>query len=155
MQILKLTSPLEYWHFMLTFGVLGGTGTSLIFTPALSAVSHFFLVKRGTATGLAAAGGSVGGIIFPLALQRLFPMVGFAWATRIIGFIWIGCCCVATVLTRSRLPPKEGGTVMPDLRIFGDKSYLLLTVGIYLMVCMYKSMRKVVHVVWLMEIGLW
>ncbi|CAI6339722.1 unnamed protein product [Periconia digitata] len=123
----------KYWHFMLDFGILGGVGTSLIFTPALSAVSHFFLLKRGNATGIAAAGGSLGGIIFPLSLQRLFPAVGFAWATRIIGFVFIGLCCVATALIRSRLPPKPGQTVMPDLKILRNKSYALLTVGIYFM----------------------
>lgn len=118
---------------MIVFGILGGTGTSLIFTPALSAVSHFFLLKRANATGIAAAGGSLGGIIFPLSLQRLFPTVGFAWATRIIGFIFLFCCCVAITLIRSRLPPKPGQSVMPDLRIFRDRSYLLLTLGIYFM----------------------
>ncbi|KAF2638173.1 MFS general substrate transporter [Massarina eburnea CBS 473.64] len=123
----------KYWQFMITFGILGGIGTSLIFTPALSAVSHFFLVKRGNATGIAAAGGSVGGIIFPLSLQRLFPLVGFAWATRIIGFMFITCCCIATGLIRSRLPGKEGGSVLPDLGILRDRSYALLTVGIYMM----------------------
>jgi hypothetical protein len=50
----------KYWHFFLVFGVLGGLGTSLIFTPALAAVSHFFLLKRGNATGIATAGGSHG-----------------------------------------------------------------------------------------------
>jgi predicted MFS family arabinose efflux permease len=118
---------------MLVFGVLGGTGTSLIFTPALSAVSHFFLVKRGNATGIAAAGGSMGGIIFPLSLQRLFPMVGFAWATRIIGFIFIACCAVAISLIRSRLPPKPGQAVMPDLKILKHKAYLLATLGTFFM----------------------
>lgn len=123
----------EYWHFMLCFGVLGGIGASLIFTPALSAVSHFFLEKRGTATGIAAAGGSLGGIIFPIALQKLFPMVGFAWATRIIGFVVISCCAAAVILVRSRLPPKPGQTAIPSLRIFRDPSYLSLTLGIYFM----------------------
>ncbi|PVI06648.1 MFS general substrate transporter [Periconia macrospinosa] len=125
----------QYFHFLLTFGVLGGIGTSLIFTPALSAISHFFLLKRGNATGLAAAGGSLGGVIFPLSLQRLFPAVGFAWATRIIGFVFVALCCVATALIKSRLPPKEGQSVVPDLRILGKRkgSYALLTVGIYFM----------------------
>jgi predicted MFS family arabinose efflux permease len=118
---------------MLVFGVLGGLGTSLIFTPALSAVSHFFLVKRGNATGLAAAGGSMGGIIFPLSLQRLFPAVGFAWATRIIGFIFIACCAIAITLIRSRLPPKPGQAVMPDLKILKNRAYLLVTMGTYFM----------------------
>ena len=67
----------QYWHFFLCFGVLGGLGTSLIFTPAFAAASHFFLEKRGNATGIAAAGGSLGGVIFPLALQKLLPKVGF------------------------------------------------------------------------------
>lgn len=122
-----------YWHFFLVFGVLGGLGTSLIFTPAFAAVSHFFLEKRGNATGIAAAGGSMGGVIFPLALQRLLPSVGFAWATRIIAFVCLFCCIVLCVLIRSRLPPKPGQSVLPDFRIFRDKSYLLLTVGIFMM----------------------
>lgn len=122
-----------YWHFFLVFGVMGGIGTSLIFTPAFGAVSHFFLLKRGNATGIAAAGGSLGGVIFPLALQRLLPSVGFAWATRVIGFIDIFCCIVLCLLIRSRLPPRPGQSVLPDFRIFRDKSYLLLTVGIFAM----------------------
>jgi len=122
-----------YWHFFLVFGVLGGLGTSLIFTPAFAAVSHFFLEGRGNATGIAAAGGSLGGVIFPLALQRLLPSVGFAWATRIIGFIDVFCCIILCTLIRSRLPPKPGQSVMPDFRIFRHKSYLLLTVGIFAM----------------------
>ncbi|KAF2731604.1 MFS monocarboxylate transporter-like protein [Polyplosphaeria fusca] len=123
----------QYWHFMLVFGVLGGLGTSLIFTPAISAVGHFFLEKRGNATGIAAAGGSLGGVIFPLMLQRLFPSVGFAWATRILGFIFLFCCTFAILLIRSRLPPRPGQSVMPDLKILGEPSYALLTCGIYFM----------------------
>jgi MFS family permease len=123
----------QYWHFFLVFGVLGGLGTSLMFTPAFAAVSHFFLLKRGNATGIAAAGGSLGGVIFPLVLQRLLPSVGFEWATRVIGFIFVFCCIIACALIRSRLPPKPGQSVLPDFRIFRDRSYLLLTVGIFMM----------------------
>ncbi|OCK84822.1 MFS monocarboxylate transporter-like protein [Lepidopterella palustris CBS 459.81] len=123
----------QYYQFMLVFGVLGGLGTSLIFTPAVSAIGHFFLLKRGNATGLAAAGGSVGGIIFPLMLQRLFPHMGFAWSTRIMGFVFIFLCIVAQLLIRSRLPPKPGQSVMPDFRIFRDKSFALSTAGVFFM----------------------
>ncbi|KAF2471095.1 MFS monocarboxylate transporter-like protein [Lindgomyces ingoldianus] len=123
----------QYWHFMLCFGFVGGLGTSLIFTPAISTIGHFFLAKRGNATGIAAAGGSLGGIIFPIMLQRLFPAIGFAWATRIMGFIFIFNCSIAVLFTRSRLPPKPGQSVMPDLRIFKDPSFALLTAAIYFM----------------------
>ncbi|OJD26255.1 hypothetical protein ACJ73_02374 [Blastomyces percursus] len=42
----------------------------VLITPVLAAVSHFFLEKRETATGIATAGGSLGGIMFPLVLQK-------------------------------------------------------------------------------------
>ncbi|EFR01757.1 riboflavin transporter MCH5 [Nannizzia gypsea CBS 118893] len=123
----------QYWHFMLCFGILGGIGASLIFTPALSAISHWFNEKRATATGIAAAGGSVGGIVFPLALQKLYTVVSFAWATRIVGFLVIFCCAVTFILVRSRLPPKPGQSVIPSLRILRDPAYLFVTLGTYFM----------------------
>lgn len=58
----------EYWHFMLSFGVCSGLGISLVFTPAIAAVGHFFLLKLGIATGVAASSGEIGGIIVPLVL---------------------------------------------------------------------------------------
>lgn len=66
-------------------------------------------------------------------LQQLIPRVGFAWATRILGFVFVFCCCFAVLLIRSRLPPKPGQSVMPDFTIFRNGSYLLLTLGIYFM----------------------
>ncbi|KAG9822021.1 putative MFS monocarboxylate transporter, partial [Aureobasidium melanogenum] len=121
----------KYWHFMLCFGVLGGIGTSLIFTPAVSSISHWFLVRRGNATGVAATGGAVGGVIFPLMLQNLFPKVGWEWATRIQGFIYIGLLLMANLFIRSRLPPKPGGSVLPDFRIFRDVPFALTTIGVF------------------------
>ncbi|KAF2720436.1 MFS general substrate transporter [Polychaeton citri CBS 116435] len=121
----------KYWHFILAFSILGGLGTSLIFTPSVSAIGHWFLLGRGNATGLACAGGSVGGIIFPLMLESLFEKVGWGWATRILGFIFVGLCAVAQVCIKSRLPPKTGGSVLPDLKIFRDVCFSLVTVGTY------------------------
>ncbi|KAF2429434.1 MFS general substrate transporter [Tothia fuscella] len=123
----------KYYQFMLTVGVLAGLGTSLIFTPAISAIGHFFLKKRGSATGLAAAGGSLGGIIFPLMLESLLPKVGFAWATRIMAFILAALCLVAVLLVRSRLPPRAGASVMPNMRILSQKAFALTTVGVFFM----------------------
>ncbi|KAF2017620.1 MFS general substrate transporter [Aaosphaeria arxii CBS 175.79] len=123
----------QYWHFLIVFGILGGTGASLIFTPAFGAIGHFFLEKRANATGIAAAGGSLGGIIFPLMLQDLLPRVGFAWSTRIMGFIFLFCGIIAVSLVKSRLPPKRGQSVMPDLLILRHRGYLLLTLGTYFM----------------------
>ncbi|KAK5678672.1 hypothetical protein LTS10_009116 [Elasticomyces elasticus] len=114
--VFLMGSCTKYWHFLIVFGILGGIGTSLIFTPAVSAIAHFFMLKRANATGIAATGGSVGGVIFPLMLQSLFPKVGWAWALRIQGFIFIVLLIPANLLIKSRLPPRPGGTLMPDFR---------------------------------------
>ncbi|KAF7188417.1 Riboflavin transporter MCH5 [Pseudocercospora fuligena] len=122
-----------YWHFVLVFGILGGLGTALIFTPTIAAIGHFFYVKRGTATGLAAAGGSLGGVIFPLMLQSLFPKVGWGWATRVQGFIFLVLLVATNLLVRSRLPPKPDANIMPDFRILRKIDFALVTIGTFFM----------------------
>ncbi|EGD98213.1 hypothetical protein TESG_05595 [Trichophyton tonsurans CBS 112818] len=74
----------EYWQIMVVFGVVCAAGTSMVFTPAVANPGHYFFRLRGRATGLAATGGSVGGIVFPLVLDALFTKIGFAWSTRSI-----------------------------------------------------------------------
>jgi MFS family permease len=102
----------------------------------MAAISHFFLVRRGLATGVAMTAGSVGGIIFPLMLQRLFPLVGFAWATRIVGFILVLLLGLTNLLVRSRLPRKPVANLLvlsPDLTVFKDLPFTYVTLGIFLM----------------------
>jgi len=131
-----LAESTQYWHFMLTYGVLCGLGTSLIFTPAVASVAHFFARRRGLATGLAATGGSVGGVIFPLMLPALFNSIGFAWATRIMGFIYVFLLIVANILVRDRLPHVKDpplSSFMPDFKIFldGRGEFALTTAGVF------------------------
>ncbi|KAL8731976.1 MAG: hypothetical protein Q9166_003108 [cf. Caloplaca sp. 2 TL-2023] len=129
--VVGVSASTKFWHFILTFSILGGIGTSLIFTPAVGAIAHFFSLRRGAATGLATTGGSFGGIIFPLALQALFPKIGFAWAVRLLALIFLVLLVIATLLIRTRLPPKAGGKVWPDFRIFVDVTFALTTAGVF------------------------
>ncbi|KAK7897545.1 hypothetical protein LTR67_004172 [Exophiala xenobiotica] len=123
----------EYYQFLLTIGVMGGLGTSLIFTPAIAAVGHFFLRKRGQATGLAAAGGSLGGIVFPLTLQALFPKIGWAWSTRVVALVDLVLLIFANLFIKSRLPPRKATkeNILPDFRIFRDPVFALTTAGTF------------------------
>jgi MFS family permease len=137
--VLLMTSQLllgickAYWHFLVVFGIIGGLGTSFVFTPSISAIGHFFLLKRGQATGLAAAGGSMGGIIFPLALQALFPRIGFAWSTRLLALLYLFLLGLANLFIRSRLPPKPATltNLLPDFRIFRDPVFALTTAAVF------------------------
>lgn len=123
----------QYWHFLIVIGVLGGSGTSLLFTPSVAAVGHYFLRKRGQFTGLATVGGSLGGIIFPLSLQAMFRTIGFAWATRVAGLINLVLLIFANLFIKSRLPPKKATkeSMLPDARIFRDPVFTLTTLGVF------------------------
>ena len=122
-----------YWHFLVVFGIVGGIGTSLVFTPAIAAIGHHFLRKRGQCTGLATVGGSLGGIVYPLTLQALFPRIGFAWSTRVLALINLVLLIVANLTIKSRLPPVKATlkSITPDLRIFADPLFTLTTLGTF------------------------
>jgi MFS family permease len=79
----------EYYQFFLCQGVLGGVLTGLTYTPAITVVGQYFQRKRSAPMCIAAAGSSLGGIIYPVVLNQLlkFSNVGFAWAQPIIAFI--------------------------------------------------------------------
>lgn len=122
-------------QFMLALGLLCGVGSSLLLTPAIAAVGHFFSARRGIATGIAATGGSLGGIIWPLMLERTFAQAGFPWATRIMGLVYMLCAVIATFLIRSRLKPLSTRPLFADRGFLRDRAFWLAVLGIYLMEC--------------------
>ena len=133
MSVAALPSFSEYWHFILSFSICTGLGTSLLFTPAVSSIAHFFMKRRGAAVGLATTGGSIGGVVFPLMLEALFPRCGWTWSLRILALIFLVLVVVANLLIRSRLPPKRGGSLWPDLRIFRRLDFAVTTAGVFFM----------------------
>jgi len=88
-------------------------GTSLVFTPAVASIGHWFLEKRGYATGVATTGGSIGGIVFPLIIQSATPKVGFGWAVRIVGFVCLLLMVLANWLIRARLSDINAASSSP------------------------------------------
>ena len=74
----------SYYQFLLSFGLLAGLSSSLLFTPNISAIGHWFQRRRALATGIAFTGGSIGGVIFPLVVLYLAPKIGFPLAIRAI-----------------------------------------------------------------------
>ncbi|KAJ4298558.1 hypothetical protein N0V88_003588 [Collariella sp. IMI 366227] len=95
----------EYWHLLASLGILSSLGTSLLFTPAISSITHFFHRRRGLATGVATTAGSLSGIIFPPLLESLFILVGWKWAMRALALLCLALTIAAAFLIRARLPP--------------------------------------------------
>lgn len=72
-----LMSPVckEYYQFMLAHLLFGISG-ALLWAPSTAVVGHWFLRKRGTASGIAVCGSGLGGIIYPIMLRSLFERIG-------------------------------------------------------------------------------
>ncbi|KAI1201594.1 major facilitator superfamily domain-containing protein [Nemania serpens] len=123
--VFALSFSTEYYQFILAFSILAGGGSSLLITPAMGSVAHWFSERRGLASGIAFTGGGAGGVLFPLMMQSLLPQVGWAWSIRILGFILLILCAVSVAFCESRIPPRNGShttwrDTLPDLRIFLD-----------------------------------
>jgi len=90
------------------------------------------MTKRGYATGIACTGGSVGGVIFPLMLEALFSK-GWAWATRIQGFVFLILLASATVLIKGRLKPIPNTKLfpLPNPRILREPTFVIVTIAAY------------------------
>jgi MFS family permease len=131
--VILLSWCTEYYQIFLCFGILAGVGCSLVFTPGFTVPGHYFLKRRGFATGIAATGGSVGGVIFPLVLDNLSPKIGYPWAVRVVGFLMLFLFIISNLLVRSRLPPLPGSSSKPDLRIFRQGAFACVTLAAFFM----------------------
>ncbi|KAF8859551.1 riboflavin transporter MCH5 [Acephala macrosclerotiorum] len=124
-----------YWNFMLVFGILNGISTSLLFVPCFTVIGHWFNVRRGFATGIAALGGAVGGIIYPIVLQALIPHAGWAVATRTLGFILASLCLISCLLVRKRLPSLRNASAKLDFRILKNQTYAVAIAAVFMIEC--------------------
>lgn len=97
----------KVWQFILAFSILSGIGSGVIAAPAFGCVAQNFNKKRGLMTSVASTGGSIGGIIFPLMLRKLFEDVGFAWAMRVCALFATCCYIFAFAFLKERFPKQK------------------------------------------------
>ena len=95
----------SYWQVFLAQGISIGIGTGCIFVSGVAILSTYFSSKLATATGIAASGSSIGGMLYPIIFYKLQPHVGFAWATRTLGFIALFTLGISNILLRVRVLP--------------------------------------------------
>ncbi|KAF7422249.1 hypothetical protein PC9H_010405 [Pleurotus ostreatus] len=119
----------QFYQYVLCQGIVFGLGVGMLFYPCMASVSTHFLKLRATALGIAAAGSSLGGVVYPILLRQLFDKVGFGWAVRIAGFIGAACCVVAVLTVNSRVPPTRPKATAFNFAGFNDLQFILLTAG--------------------------
>lgn len=126
----------KYYQFLLGQAVCSAIGASMIFYPAFTCVSTWFLKKRGAALGMVAAGSSLGGVILPIMVVKLIPEVGFGWEMRICAFLILALIVFANLTVRSRIAPtKRPFSAMAFIRPLKEPTFTLLTGAIFFFYC--------------------
>lgn len=69
--------------------------------------SHWFRAKRSIAVGIVVAGSSVGGVVIPIMLSRLFDKIGFAWSVRAMALMMFVLQAISIPFIKERLPPTK------------------------------------------------
>ena len=124
----------EYYQVFLAQGLGFGIGAGGVFTAAMVCVGQWFIRLRGLAAGIATVGSSLGGVIFPIFLNRVMAEVGFYGAVRytalLVGITLAMSCC----LLRARLPRRKWNSQAKwfDPSLLKEKDFALYTVGSFL-----------------------
>lgn len=131
--MLSLTEVNQYYQVMLSHGILSGLCLGLLYIPSIALVPLYFKSHRGLALGLATAGGSVGGVIYPIVFRALLSGLGFGWATRIIGFIALAILTVATMILKPVGARSTGVRQLFDSSALKDIPYVTFMIAGFLL----------------------
>ncbi|EHA53212.1 hypothetical protein MGG_07802 [Pyricularia oryzae 70-15] len=103
----------QYWQLMLAQSLLLGASASLVFCPPLGVVLRHMPHRRGLAMGLTIGGSSIGGIVWPIMLQRLLNnnVLGFGWTMRAVAFTMMPLLAFACLAVRE--PPRKPASAPP------------------------------------------
>ena len=98
----------------------------------MSSVGTWFHKHRALAFGVMAAGSSLGGVIFPIMVDKLVAQYGFAWAMRIAAFLILGLLIFANFTVKSRLRPTvKPWSFMEFVAPFRELPFVLVVVAAF------------------------
>ncbi|KAI1073722.1 MFS general substrate transporter [Whalleya microplaca] len=119
-----------YGQVFLTQALISGLGFGCLYLPAPAVVSQYFHASTALAMGASSTGSAIGGIIYPIAFNRLQPHVGFGWATRVLAFIMLATSAIPVLLMKSQAPPQPSRGLL-DHSAFKDAPYLIFSSGLF------------------------
>lgn len=120
----------EYWQLLLAQGIICGIGGGALFISATGILPTYFSSKRALAMGIAASGSSLGGIIYPLIITNVQPVLGFGWSMRIVGFIALVTLAIPCAVIKPRMKPK-GARKIFDVDILKEVPYEILNLATF------------------------
>lgn len=126
----------SWWQFFAIQGLLTGMAMGTVFASGLVVLISYFTTHLNVATGIAATGGPVGGIVFPLIARAAVTGIGFGWTVRLFALINMLTMGIANLIVRERRMPQKGECVShTELHapqpVRNDVPYLCMTLGMF------------------------
>ena len=117
----------DIWLCYLIYGIGVGVGGACCYLPPLAAIGGWFVRRRNTALGIAAAGTGCGTMVLPPIAAALIQHYGWR-TTNIIfgiaaGILLLGC---AFVVASPPIARRAGDTAYPLKAIFGSHRFAML-----------------------------
>ncbi|PYH46868.1 putative MFS monocarboxylate transporter (Mct) [Aspergillus saccharolyticus JOP 1030-1] len=130
--LMMISISSEYYQFLLAQGICSPIGTSALFHCSINSISTWFGRRRALALGIATSGASLGGVVLPIMLTRLFELLDFGWAVRICAFLILFCLILANCTLRSRLHHRRKPFhLIAFIRPLREIPFLLTTAGTF------------------------
>lgn len=121
----------NYWQILLAQGFVVGIGGGCLFVPALAVTQPYFSTRLGLALGIVGTGSSLGSITYAVLFINLIDRVGFAWTTRVIGFVALAVLSIPLIVSKMRMKPPAIRKLV-DFSTFTDGSFMLCILGCFL-----------------------
>ncbi|KAI1361516.1 monocarboxylate permease-like protein [Xylaria arbuscula] len=130
--LMVLSLSTKYYQIVLSQGIVSGIGAACVFNCASNSTITWFYKYRAAALGIVVAGSSLGGIVLPILMSQLIPKIGFPWTVRILGFIVLLFCGMASFTVKSRLPPQPKPFHIAELIApFKEVRFALVLIGAF------------------------
>jgi len=130
-----------------TYGIMFGSGASLVYTPSLAIIGHYFKKRLGIANGIVAAGSPTVSMVLPHLLAYVLKKVSIAIALRLLT-IFVAFLMLAALSFTPQLPQqREEDTSEPHGDKRRSKCYRLASKVVY-----FKNWKNIKYVIWTMAV---
>lgn len=118
----------EYWQLLLSQGVCVGFGMGCLAVPGVAVASSWFTSKLPFANGIVVSAGGFGGIVYPIMIRFLIPLIGFKYTSLSVALVILVTLGISNiVLQRPRTPRAKRDFL--DRSALTDGPYVLFVLG--------------------------
>ncbi|RFU29296.1 hypothetical protein B7463_g7023, partial [Scytalidium lignicola] len=115
----------KIWQLYLSQGICFGWGIGFQYVSTIGIIPQWFSKRRSLASGIAASGSGVGGLIYTLSTNALISRFGVAWTYRTLAVIQFSVNVICAILLRDRNARVRAKIIAIDPKLFKLYHYWL------------------------------